>query len=192
MVSRHTERMPEVKIYVAFLRGINVGGKNLLPMKELVALCSDAGCLQVRSYIQSGNVILRASPGLAARLPGVIGAQIEKRFGHKPPLVLRTQEQLAHVFANNPFLETGSPQEMLHVMFLADAPTPAAVNALDPNRSPPDTYIVSGPHIYLRLPNGMGKSKLTNAFFDSKLATVSTARNWRTIGNLLELMQQAS
>jgi uncharacterized protein (DUF1697 family) len=178
--------MPGAKTYIALLRGINVGGKNLLPMKDLVAMCEGAGCLKVRSYIQSGNVIFSAS-GDAARLPTLISAKIEKQFGHKPPIILRTTEQLEDVFRNNPFLKKGTPEEMLHVMFLASVPAAAAIASLDVHRSPPDTFIVRGQEIYLSLPNGAGRSRLTNAYFDSKLATVSTGRNWRTVAKLLEL-----
>jgi uncharacterized protein (DUF1697 family) len=73
-------------------------------------------------------------------------------------------------------------------MFLADKPSQAHVDTLDPHRSPPDEFIVQGQEIFLRLPNGAGNSKLTNAYFDSKLATISTSRNWRTVNTLLEMM----
>jgi uncharacterized protein (DUF1697 family) len=73
-------------------------------------------------------------------------------------------------------------------MFLADKPSKAHVDTLDPHRSPPDEFIVQGQEIFLRLPNGAGNSKLTNAYFDSKLATISTSRNWRTVNTLLEMM----
>jgi len=178
-----------MKTYVALLRAINVGGKNKLPMTDLVEIFSDAGCVNVRSYIQSGNVIFGASPRCAARLPVLIPTRVGERFGHKPPIILRTAEQIETVLATNPFLKMGAPEETLHVMFLADVPAPGAVKALDPDRSPPDTFLVQGQEIYLRMPNGMGETKLTNAYFDSKLATISTARNWRTVGKLLELMR---
>lgn len=181
--------MPGAKLYVALLRGVNVGGKNKLPMKDLVSICGAAGCVNVSSYIQSGNVIFSAAPKEAARLPALISAQIEKRFGHKPPLILRTKEQLEEAFHNNPFIKMGAPEETLHVMFLANEPTPASVASLDAQRSPPDTFIARGQEIYLRLPNGAGVSKLTNAYFDSKLTTISTVRNWRTVAKLLELMK---
>jgi len=180
--------MPGTKTYVALLRGVNVGGKNMLPMKDLVEMFGAAECVNVRSYIQSGNVIFRAVPSVAPRLPAIIAAQIEKRFGHKPPVILRTNEQFDVVYRNNPFLKMGAPEDSLHVMFLAHQPAPSVITALDPDRSPPDTFVVRGQEIYLRLPNGAAKSKLTNAYFDSKLATISTIRNWRTVAKLLELM----
>jgi uncharacterized protein (DUF1697 family) len=175
--------------WLALLRGINVGGKNKLPMKDLTAIFVAARCTEVRSYIQSGNIIFQASPAASARLPGVISASIASRFGYKVPVVLRTLEQIAKVLADNPFLEAGAAEDELHVMFLADTPALERVAALDPDRSPPDTFEVLGQEIYLRLPNGVADSKLTNVYFDSKLATVGTARNWRTVNKLFELMR---
>lgn len=175
--------------HVALLRGINVGGKNKLPMKDLGEIFIEAGCSDVRTYIQSGNVILVASAGLAPRLPDLITAGIARRFGYRIPVVLRTADQLGDVLGHNPFLEAGAAEDELHVVFLADVPAPDRVDALDPGRSPPDAYVVRGREIYLRLPNGVAGTKLTNPYFDSKLATISTARNWRTVTKLFELSQ---
>jgi len=173
--------------YLALLRGVNVGGKNKLPMKDLAAMFVEAGCLEVRTFIQSGNVVFKAAGGIAAKVPGLVAAQIATRFGYKTPVVLRTAAQLAEVHSGNPFLEMGATEDSLFVLFLADQPTLAAVAALDPERSPGDTYIVRGREVYMRLPNGTADSKLTNAYFDSRLATVSTGRNWRTVTKLLEM-----
>jgi len=174
--------------YVGLLRGINVGGQNKLPMKDLVAMFTAAGCAGTQTFIQSGNVIFTAKPALAARLPVLVAAQIAERYGYRSPVVLRTTEQVAQVLAGNPFLKAGAPPDGLHVMFLDVTPAAQRVAALDPQRSPGDEYRVCGQEIYLRLPNGVARSKLTNAYFDSKLATTSTARNWRTVGKLYDLM----
>ena len=171
---------------VALLRGINVGGKNRVAMKDLVGLFLAAGCEDVTTYIQSGNVIFRASPTLLARLPALLTKRIESDFGMRIPVVLRTAGELRDVARLNPFLDVGGPTEALHVALLADLPSPQSVAALDPNRSPPDQFRVVGREIYLRLPNGVARTKLTNAWFDSRLATVSTLRNWRTLLELIE------
>jgi uncharacterized protein (DUF1697 family) len=84
------------------------------------------------------------------------------------------------------------PERALYVYFLADKPAASAVKTLDPNRSAPDEFRVHGCEIYLHLPNGMGRSKLTNAYFDSKLSTICTARNWATVKTLLEMMKEVS
>ena len=177
---------------MALLRGINVGGKNLLPMTDLARLFTDAGCAGVRTYIQSGNVLFQAGPAKAQSLPGLIAKAIEDRFGYRTPVLLRTAEELGETIRNNPFLAAGAPETALHVLFLASRPDAVRVAALDPDRSPPDTYLVRGREIYLRLPNGAAKTKLTNSYFDSKLATISTGRNWRTVLQLFELARAAT
>jgi uncharacterized protein (DUF1697 family) len=173
--------------YLALLRGVNVGGKNRLPMKSLVEIFARAGCENVRTYIQSGNVLFNADPGAVERLPGLIASRITDSFGYKTPVVLRTASQLCQIVANNPFLEAGVAEDALHVMFLVDQPAPECVGTLDPQRSQPDAFVVRGQEIYLRYPNGLARSRLTNSYFDSRLATTSTARNWRTVTKLLEL-----
>jgi uncharacterized protein (DUF1697 family) len=175
--------------HLALLRGVNVGGKNKLPMKDLATMFEEAGCRNVRTFIQSGNVVFTASANVAARLPAVMAHNISERFGFRVPVILRTAKSLHEIVSNNPFLPN-APEEGLHVMFLADDPTAESVAVLDPNRSSPDAFIVRGPDIYLQLPNGVAKTKLTNAWFDSKLKTISTGRNWRTVKKLLEMMEE--
>ena len=174
---------------VALLRGINVGGKNLLPMTDLARLFEQAGCAGVRTYIQSGNVLFTASQARTVKLPGVIAAGIAERFGFQVPVLLRTAAELGETIRQNPFLQAGAPENWLHVLFLANQPDARRVAALDPLRSPPDAFAVRGREIYLQCPNGVGNTKLTNAYFDSRLATVSTGRNWRTVLKLFELAQ---
>ncbi len=177
-------------MHLALLRGINVGGKNMLPMKELRDMFTAAGCDDVRTYIQSGNVVFRADPNIIAPLADAVTAQIAARFGYRVPLVVRTAEEVGEVISHNPFIAVGAAEETLHVLFLAGRPKAAHVDALDPNRSPPDEFAVRGQEIYLRLPNGAGRTKLTNAYFDAQLATISTGRNWRTVTTLFALMEQ--
>lgn len=172
---------------VALLRGINVGGKNVLPMKELAAMFAKAGCGEVATYIQSGNVVFSATDKVAAGLGGVIEEQVEKQFGLRVPVVLRTAVEMDRAIRDNPFLKAGAREEMLHVSFLADLPGTAMIAGLDAGRSAPDEFAVVGREIYLHLPNGAARTKLTNAYFDSKLKTVSTMRNWRTVLKLAEM-----
>jgi uncharacterized protein (DUF1697 family) len=175
--------------YLALLRAINVGGNNKLPMKDLADMFASAGCADVRTFIQSGNVLFNAEPSVAEQVPGLVAAKISTIYGYRTPVVLRTAEQMRGVVASNPYLAQGAPEDSLHVMFLADRPSQTHVDSLDPKRSPTATYVVLGREIYLHLPRGVAEAKLTNAYFDSKLATVSTMRNWRTTTKLLELME---
>jgi uncharacterized protein (DUF1697 family) len=175
-------------IHVALLRGINVGGKNPLPMKDLARLFANAGCANVCTYIQSGNVIFDPPSG-APKIAEIVSANIEKCFGYRVPVILRTSEQLRRTISSNPFLKAGADEKALHVYFLAGPASAKAIAGLDASRSAPDAFHVLGQEIYLHLPNGMGRTKLTNAYFDSKLSTICTARNWATVLKLAEMMQ---
>ena len=186
------DRMPSATGQnVALLRGINVGGKNKLPMKDLAALFRKAGCDDVRTYIQSGNVLFRADPALAENIPSLISATILSDFGYRIPVVTRTASEIREVVNANPFADARAQADKLHVLFLAIIPDRAHVEALDPNRSPGDEFAVLGREVFLHCPNGIARSKLTNSYFDSSLSTTSTARNWRTVRKILELITAA-
>jgi len=180
-----TRRSANPEVHVALLRGVNLGAKNKLPMRELAAMFAEHGASDVRTYIQSGNVVFRAAPELAARIPERIERAIEERFGFRAPVVQRTSGELLAVMRENPFAE--HDPKTLHVGFLLTHPTEPQLAALDPARSPPDAFAVRGREIYLHLRSGVARSKLTNAYFDAKLATVSTFRNWRTVQAIAEL-----
>ena len=173
--------------HVALLRGINVSGKNLIPMPALREAITAAGFTDVSTYIQSGNVIF-STPDLAeAEIVPRIEQAIAGRFGLSIPTVVRSEAELTRLVAHPP---TDVPEGgTLAVMFLGTTPTPEAVARLDPNRSPPDTWEVAGREIVLRCPNGLGRTKLTIDSFERVLGTVATARNWRSVVTLATLVQ---
>ena len=173
--------------YVALLRGINVGGKHRLPMAALIDCFTACGCSDVSTYIQSGNVILRAPASRIATLDRTVGDRIEASFGFRVPVVLRSAAAMQRTLASNPFLARGVAEDTLHVAFLRDTPAATRLASLDAERFAPAELAVADDCIYLRLPHGVGKSKLTNAWLDATLATVSTIRNWRTVATLCEL-----
>jgi uncharacterized protein (DUF1697 family) len=175
---------------VALLRGVNVGGKNKLPMRDLAAFFEESECRNVRTLIQSGNVVFTANAKVCLGLASAIAVKISERFGYTTPLIIRTFDEMREVIANNPFLTPEVNEDSLHVMFLADVPAAGKVATLDANRSSPDRFVVRGREVFLHLPNGAGKSKLSNQWFDSKLGTVSTVRNWRTVNRLFEMMNE--
>jgi uncharacterized protein (DUF1697 family) len=174
-------------VHVALLRGINVGGKHILPMAALAALFTEAGCADVRTYVQSGNVVFRAPPALARRIPQAVAAALREGFGIAAPVLTRSAAELRAVAEGNPFLAEGADPARLHVAFLQERPDAARVAALDPARSPPDAFRVQGREVYLLCPNGFARTKLSTAWFDSRLATTSTVRNWNTVRKLLAL-----
>ncbi|MGE0143356.1 MAG: DUF1697 domain-containing protein [Planctomycetota bacterium] len=171
--------------HVALLRGINVGGKNKLPMKDLAAIFEASGARDIVTYIQSGNVVFTATAALARAIPTVVEDGIEQRFGFRVPMVIRSASHLAAVLAGCPF--AGKPTELLHVFFLSAKPTAQVLATLDPAHSPPDEMRVVGQEIWLHCPKGLARSKFTNAWLDRKLGVVSTARNHQTLTKLVEL-----
>ena len=173
--------------YVALLRGINVGGKNRLPMADLRDIFTAAGCGAVRTYIQSGNAVFEATQDLAEAVPETVALAIGERFGYETSVIVRSGEELRRIAASNPFDTSGDPRFLL-VAFLLDTPTADSVSRLDPDRSPPDEFAVRGSNVYLRYPNGVARSKLTNEYLAGQLQTVSTMRNWRTVLRLLEMV----
>ena len=173
--------------YVALLRGINVGGRNRLPMDELARLFEGAACACVRTYIQSGNVVFAASPSVSLAARETVAAAVSARIGTDIPIVLRSVDELAQAVEANPFPGESQGTRILHVGFLADRPSSDAVSDLDPDRSPPDEFVVRGREIYMRLPNGMARTRLTTGYVERMLGTRVTFRNWRTVLNLLNM-----
>ena len=174
------------KTYVALLRGINLGGHNKVSMPDLRALFGSLGDEDAATYLRSGNVIFKGAGG-----PGKLIEAIEKRIrrdlGLNVTVLLRTRPQLAKVVAGNPFASDGEGSTKLHVTVLAKKPDRAHVSKLDPERAEPDEFRVVGREIYLHCPNGYGRSKLTNAYFEKELGVAATTRNWRTVTKLAEL-----
>ena len=106
------------------------------------------------------------------------------------PVILRTTKEIREVVRENPFFKEGAAEDILHVMFLADLPKPGAAKSLDPDRSPPNRFVVRGKEIYLLFPAGFARTKLTSSYFDSRLGTIGTVRSWRTVTKLLELVKE--
>ena len=179
--------MESLETYVALLRGINVGGRNRLPMDELARSFEQAGCVSVRTYIQSGNVVFVAAPSTALKARESVAAAVSARMGTGIPIVLRSVADLARVVEENPFLAESQDPRTLHVGFLSERPSPNRAASLDPDRSPPDEFVASGKEIYLRLPNGMSGTRFTASYVERVLGTAATFRNWRTVVNLLNM-----
>ena len=160
-------------------------------MDDLAKMFADAGGAGVRTYIQSGNVVFCAPPAAAARIASTVAGMIAERFGFQAPIIVRSARELARVAAANPFLpgRGGRDENFLHVAFLAEAPDQGRIAALDPARSPGDDFLVRNREVYLHLPGGVARTRLTNAYFDATLATTSTMRNWPTVLKLVEMVQ---
>lgn len=158
-------------------------------MKELAALFAETGCQEPRTYIQSGNIVFRTDVKQIPALTKRITDEIRARYGFATEIIIRSGSDLAKILKANPFLKEQIPESFLHVYFVAGKYDKKAVADLDVHRSPPDRFIVQGSEIYLCVPNGMGKTKLLNTYFEKKLGTCMTARNWRTVLRLYEMTQ---
>jgi uncharacterized protein (DUF1697 family) len=170
-------------LLVALLRGVNVGGRTMIPMPSLKASLEDLGHEDVVTYIQSGNVVFESRVKDPAK---EIEERIAEDFGVSVTVVLRTPAELKKVVKANPFPEVKEGRK-LHVTFLRDKPAKAAVDALDPDRSPPDELVLKGRDLYVHYPNGQAKTKLTNDWVERTLGVRGTARNWNTVLKLVEL-----
>jgi uncharacterized protein (DUF1697 family) len=172
--------------FVALLRGINVGGKSVVSMAELRVLLSSLGFEDVATYIQSGNVVFRSPTADENAVVAKLEREIASAFDISPTVLLRTPGELETIATSNPYLSRDPDLSKLHVVFLERAPASSARAKLDPQRSPPDEFAVQGREIFLRLPNGAGRSKLTLDHFERVLGVRGTQRNWNTVLRLLE------
>ena len=169
------------------LRGINVGGQNKVNMADLQALFVALGHSDVTTYIQSGNIIFTSPANSPSDLARGIEEQIARDLGLTVTVLLRTKDELAQVIEGNPFIRQGTDRAKLHVTFLADAPDPALVRHVDVHHAEPDEFRVLSREIYLHCPQGYGRTKLNNAFWERRLGVVATTRNWNTVTRLFQL-----
>lgn len=174
-----------MKTYIALLRGINVGGKSTLPMKDLIATLESLGCTNVRTYIQSGNAIFAAKDDRTDDLAEAISAAIGQRHGFQPKVLLLTASAVQEAMANSPF-ET-SDGKALHFYFLASPPESPDLAGLDQLRSGAEAFRLDSAVFYLYAPDGIGRSKLA-AKVEQLLGVPATARNLNTVKKLVAMI----
>ena len=177
-------------VYVSLLRGINVGGRNLIGMTALAEVYAKAGCTQVKTLLQSGNVVFRGS-GSPAPLAKKLGDAIEVRFGVRPGLFLRTSAQLRAALLANPFpAEAKADPSHLVLLFFDGGPPAAAATTLAAWDRGPEQAKLAGGVLYIYYPEGMGRTKLTAAILDRALGGPGTARNFTTVTRLAALCKE--
>lgn len=176
------------KTLIVLLRGINVGGKRKILMGDLRMLLAKNGYSEIRTYIQSGNVLLESDKERDTEKIGVnIQQLIEKAYGFIVPTVVLPLEDLKKAYADNPFPAPASDKTSLHLTILQSAPKPVLVKAIADFDAGADRFIIKDQFVYLRCEGKYHKSKLTNNFFEKKLEVSATTRNWRTLGKLIEM-----
>lgn len=172
--------------FIALLRGINVGGRNALPMKQLVAICEELKAEDVRTYIQSGNVVFRHGSATGAELSRKIGTAIKNQFGLEPQVIVMTRHELESAMRHNPFPEAEGDPASLHLGFLSEPPITPDLAKLESLRVASERFELIGRVFYLHAPEGVGRSKLA-ASSERLLGVPMTDRNWRTVAKLREL-----
>ncbi len=172
--------------YISLLRGINVSGHKKILMADLKALYEGLGFEQIKTYIQSGNVVFEAEneDNLAAK----IEKAILDKYGFEVPVTIILLADLGTIMSNNPFLnQVNVDAEKLHITFLSATPDAVLQQKLEAISFAPDEFIINENTVYLHCPINYGNSKLTNTFFESKLKVKATTRNLKTCNVLLEL-----
>ena len=177
--------------YVALLRGINVGGNNMLPMKELKELLEKEACSEVRTYIQSGNVIFRCAMTDTARLEKRLAAAVSKSHGFEPRVLVLTHGEIESAAKSNPFPEAVEDPKRLHLFFLTGTPEKPDLKTLEALKTKSERFALNGRIFYLHTPDGFGTSKLA-VRAERLLGVEATARNWRTVTTLLEMAGSSS
>ena len=180
--------MGPMAVWVALLRGINLGGHNRVPMADLRAALTADGFGDVATYIASGNVVLRAPTCEPARVSGIIA----DTFGLDIPVVVRSAGQLQEAIEANPFPEAVRSPKSLSVFFTTEAAGDDAFDDFDHERYAPDRVVARVGEVYAHYPDGMGRSRLTNAVIDKVVGAPTTARNWNTVLKLADMVEVAA
>ncbi|WP_420645317.1 DUF1697 domain-containing protein [Candidatus Leptofilum sp.] len=171
---------------ILLLRGINVGGRNKLPMRDLKAILAEIGLANVQTYIQSGNVVCQTDRTDLPTLAEEIGAAIGESQGFVPRILLLSLVDLETAVAQNPFPATDEQHKTLHFYFLESAPSNPDLARLEAAKSESEQFALIGSVFYLYAPDGIGRSKLATKV-ERALGVAATARNWRTASKLLEM-----
>jgi uncharacterized protein (DUF1697 family) len=173
-------------VFISMLRAVNVGGTSRIKMEPLRAAYEGLGFRDVRSLLQSGNVVFRSSVKDPRQLTTRIRQELERKFGLQIEVVIRTLPELESIFERSPVLSPRADPAKLLVMFLSGVPDAQGQARLVKAHKGPEMLEVRGPEVYLYYPDGVGRSKLTTAVLESHLGTVGTARNWNTLSKLVE------
>ncbi len=176
--------------WIALFRGINVGGKNLLPMAFLRQYLEEIQLTNIKTYIQSGNVVFDSKSKSAKSIRDAIINKIDEKHSFRPQLLLLKQVELQLAIDRNPFSEAISEPQTLHLFFLERPPETANFEALDLAKSSTERYELIDRVFYLHAPDGVGRSKLASTA-EKHLGVMATARNYRTVEKLMTLASEA-
>lgn len=176
--------------FIALLRGINVSGQKKIKMSDLKILFQDLSFKKVETYIQSGNVLFFSDTTNNKIIREKIEKKIKEQFSYQVQVIIKTPDELICALRNNPFLKDKKKNvEKIYFTFLSEKPPVANINKLKEVDYSPEEYTMDGDTIYLFFPNGYGKAKLNNNFFEKKLNVFATTRNYKTVKALFNLSE---
>ncbi len=179
-----------MQTWIALFRGINVGGKNILPMAELRQILESLGLENVRTYIQSGNVLFDSRARLASPLGKKISRCIEAQKGFRPEILLLTPKGLQDAVKSNPFAKAVSDPQTLHFLFLAEPASNFDSEAVEAVKSQSEEFRLTEKVFYLHAPDGIGRSRLA-AKVEKLLGIRATGRNFRTVEKILAMVSDS-
>ena len=179
------EDMLKATAFISLLRGINVGGNKKICMSALAKAYDELGFKDIRTYIQSGNVIFKSNMENVSELAGIIEEKIKNTFGFEVRVIVRTKEEFWQIIENNPF--KNDDLSKLNVAFLSDTPQAGSAAGIDKVKDASEKYFINGKEIYIYYHNGVARSKISNGFFEKNLKVIATTRNWNTVNKLYEL-----
>ncbi len=178
----------KMKTYISLLRGINVSGQKIIRMEELRKIYEELHLFNVRTYVQSGNVLFDCKHQDESELTRLIEATLENSFGYAVRVFLRERNDLQRTVTSNPFLKMKDIDiSKLHVTFLYDPPAPEALHSIKKPGDNADDFSFGKNDIFVYCPDGYGRTKLSNAFFERTLKIPATTRNWKTVNALVEI-----
>ena len=173
--------------WVALFRGINIGGTSTLRMKDLAAQMQALGLDEIKTYIQSGNVVFQSPSRAGNALADRIAESVARHQGFRPQVLVLSAKKYRAAVASNPFPEAAADPKTLHLFFLASRPRSPDLTWLEETRRPAERFHLAADVLYLHTPDGFARSKLA-AGVERHLGVPATARNWRTVGKILELL----
>lgn len=178
---------------IAILRGINVGGKRKILMQDLKMLFYDLGFKNIETYIQSGNVFFDLDENQSdLEISKKIEQAIFRKYKFEVPVIVRSTKDLEMVVENNPFYQENETEiNQLHLTFLKESPVRENSEKAESYNYEPDRFVVHGKHVFVYCEGKYHQTKINNNFFENKLKTTATTRNWKTVLKLLELSKKA-
>lgn len=174
----------------AFLKGINVGGNKKIDMEGLRRLISAVGCGEVRTHLQSGNVVFTCESGDVSSLAPRIEKAIESEYGFGSAVILRTAKELSSALKGDPLSNVADNPSRHLIGFLAGPPKASAVKEAESASTDTDLVRVLGRHLYMWCPAGISASPLFKVNFDRVLGTTVTTRNWKTTSRVAQLLAE--